>query len=79
LLGTLELPCTNPECPGYTLGTSTSFHAFGMALTGPLPEITLFDTEAEAQRLRSKAAHSNAELPEDDWLEAEYESRYERD
>lgn len=51
LLQPLSLPCTNARCPGYTLGVNTAFSAFGMALTGAPPEITLFDAKAEAQQL----------------------------
>jgi len=52
LLQPLSLPCTNAGCPGYTLAITQSFSAFGMALTGAPPEITLFDAEAEAVELK---------------------------
>lgn len=52
LLQPLSLPCTNAGCPGYTLGVNTAFSAFGIALTGTPPEITLFDAETEAAQLK---------------------------
>jgi hypothetical protein len=51
LLQPLSIPCQNAGCPGYTLGIHTAFSAFGIALTGAPPEITLFDEPAEAQQL----------------------------
>jgi len=51
LLQPLSISCQNAGCPGYTLGIHTGFSAFGMALTGTPPEITLFDAEAAAQQL----------------------------
>jgi len=65
LLESLSLPCTNPECPGYTLAITQSFSAFGMALTGAPPEVTLFDAEAEAQRL-AEAVCEHLRVPDPD-------------
>jgi len=61
LLQPLSLTCTNAGCPGYTLGIHTAFSAFGIALTGAPPEITLFDAETEAAQLKEAVREHEVE------------------
>ena len=77
LLQPLSLPCTNAGCPGYTLGIHTAFSAFGMALTGAPPEITLFDAEAEAQQV-AEAVREHEQVAEAVREHDEYEREFAR-
>lgn len=67
LLRPLSLPCENKSCSGYTLSIVPSFSAFALVLTGPPPTITLFQPEAEANRLREAVLRAGAEDGAEDY------------